>query len=147
MGLILGSRHPQTSLTTRSLLGIRGQQHVESFGRGEHSQYNEVMKIKVIVHDAEEGGYWAEVPAIPGCATQGETFEELLRNLYEAVEGCLSVDVSQVPVHRRRSDFSACPWQSSIEDRIASPLHEAGRSYRERSLIAIMYQQMKLKKC
>ncbi len=51
------------------------------------------MKIKVVVHDAEEGSYWAEVPAIPGCATQGETFEELLRNLYEAVEGCLSVDV------------------------------------------------------
>jgi predicted RNase H-like HicB family nuclease len=56
------------------------------------------MKIKVVVHDAEEGGFWAEVPAIPGCATQGETFEELLRNLYEAVEGCLSVDVSQVQV-------------------------------------------------
>lgn len=51
------------------------------------------MKIKVIVHEAEEGGYWAEVPAIPGCATQGETFEELLKNLYEAVEGCLSVNV------------------------------------------------------
>ncbi len=28
------------------------------------------MKLKVIVHDAEEGGYWAEVPAIPGCATR-----------------------------------------------------------------------------
>jgi len=56
------------------------------------------MKIKVVVHNADEGGYWAEVPAIPGCATQGETFEELLRNLYEAVEGCLSVDVSQVQV-------------------------------------------------
>ena len=51
------------------------------------------MKLKVIVHEAEEGGYWAEVPAIPGCATQGETFEQLLHNLYEAVEGCLSVDV------------------------------------------------------
>jgi predicted RNase H-like HicB family nuclease len=51
------------------------------------------MKLKVIIHEAEEGGYWAEVPSIPGCATQGETFEELLRNLYEAVEGCLSVDV------------------------------------------------------
>jgi len=51
------------------------------------------MKIKVIVHEAEEGGYWAEVPAIPGCATQGDSFEELLQNLYEAVEGCLSVDV------------------------------------------------------
>jgi predicted RNase H-like HicB family nuclease len=56
------------------------------------------MKIKVIVHEAEEGGYWAEVPAIPGCATQGETFEELLQNLYEAVEGCLSVDVEARPV-------------------------------------------------
>ena len=52
------------------------------------------MKIKVIVHKAEEGGYWAEVPSIPGCATQGETFEELLQNLYEAVEGCLSVDIA-----------------------------------------------------
>jgi predicted RNase H-like HicB family nuclease len=54
------------------------------------------MKLKVVVHEAEEGGYWAEVPAIPGCATQGETFEELLKNLYEAVEGCLSVDVEQI---------------------------------------------------
>jgi predicted RNase H-like HicB family nuclease len=51
------------------------------------------MKLKVVVHEAEEGGYWAEVPAIPGCATQGETFEELLKNIYEAVEGCLSVDL------------------------------------------------------
>lgn len=54
------------------------------------------MKIKVVVHEAEEGGYWAEVPAIPGCATQGDTFEELLKNLYEAVEGCLSVDVEKL---------------------------------------------------
>jgi predicted RNase H-like HicB family nuclease len=51
------------------------------------------MKIKVVVHEAEEGGYWAEVPSIPGCATQGETFEELLQNSYEAVEGCLSIDI------------------------------------------------------
>ena len=50
------------------------------------------MKMKIIVHNAVEGGYWAEVPAIPGCATQGETFEELLKNLQEAIEGCLSVD-------------------------------------------------------
>jgi predicted RNase H-like HicB family nuclease len=56
------------------------------------------MKIKVVVHDAEEGGFWAEVPAIPGCATQGETFEELLRNLYEAVEGCLTVDITNVKI-------------------------------------------------
>jgi predicted RNase H-like HicB family nuclease len=54
------------------------------------------MKLKIIIHEAEEGGYWAEVPSIPGCATQGETFEELLNNLYEAVEGCLSVDVKNL---------------------------------------------------
>ena len=53
------------------------------------------MKIKVVVHEADEGGYWAEVPSIPGCATQGETFEELLQNLYEAIEGCLSVDIDE----------------------------------------------------
>ena len=53
------------------------------------------MKLEVVIHEAEEGGYWAEVPAIPGCATQGETFEELLENLREAIEGCLSVDVEK----------------------------------------------------
>ena len=55
------------------------------------------MKLKVIVHEAEEGGFWAEVPSIPGCSTQGENFEELLHNLYEAVEGCLSVDITPIP--------------------------------------------------
>jgi len=53
------------------------------------------LKIKVVVHEAEEGGYWAEVPAIPGCATQGETLEELMKNVHEAVEGCLSVEVEE----------------------------------------------------
>ena len=56
------------------------------------------MKLQVIIHDAEEDGYWAEVPAIPGCATQGDTMEELLQNLYEAVEGCLSIDIDQTTV-------------------------------------------------
>ena len=55
------------------------------------------MKLKVIVHDAEEGGFWVEVPSIPGCVAQGESFDELLTNLYEAVEGCLAVDLSTVP--------------------------------------------------
>ena len=50
------------------------------------------MKLKVVMYQADEGGYWAEVPSIPGCATQGESFEELLTNLYEAIEGCLSVE-------------------------------------------------------
>jgi predicted RNase H-like HicB family nuclease len=46
------------------------------------------------VHEAEEGGFWAEVPAIPGCVSQGETMDELLRNIHEAIEGCLSIDVA-----------------------------------------------------
>jgi predicted RNase H-like HicB family nuclease len=56
------------------------------------------MKLKIVLHPAEEGGYWAEVPAIPGCATQGETFEDLLANLYEAIEGCLSVSVETIHI-------------------------------------------------
>jgi predicted RNase H-like HicB family nuclease len=44
------------------------------------------MIIKAIVHKAEEGGFWAEVPALPGCLTQGETKEEIQQNLLEAIE-------------------------------------------------------------
>jgi len=58
------------------------------------------MKLKVVIHKAEEGGYWAEVPSIPGCATQGETMEELIQNLYEAVEGCLAVDVKKIKLNK-----------------------------------------------
>ena len=50
--------------------------------------------IKAVVHKAEEGGYWAEVPALSGCATQGETVEEVAANLCEAIEGCLCADIA-----------------------------------------------------
>jgi predicted RNase H-like HicB family nuclease len=60
----------------------------------DYRQNGAKMKIKVVVHEAEEGGYWAEVPGIPGCATQGESMEELMLNLREAIEGCLSVEVA-----------------------------------------------------
>jgi predicted RNase H-like HicB family nuclease len=56
------------------------------------------MKLKVIIHEAEEGGYWAEVPSIPGCATQGDTFDELLSNIHEAVEGCMTVDIENISI-------------------------------------------------
>jgi predicted RNase H-like HicB family nuclease len=52
------------------------------------------LNVKVIVHEAEEGGYWAEVPAIPGCASQGETVEELMKNVQEAIEACLPFETS-----------------------------------------------------
>ena len=59
------------------------------------------MKLKVIVHEAEEGGYWAEVPAIPGCVTQAESHDELLKNLHEAIEGCLSVDIKNIEISKK----------------------------------------------
>jgi predicted RNase H-like HicB family nuclease len=47
------------------------------------------MKIKAVIHEAEEGGYWAEVPSLPGCVTQGESMQELEANLHEAIEAWL----------------------------------------------------------
>jgi len=47
------------------------------------------MKLSAIIHVAEEGGFWAEVPALPGCVAQGETRAELEANLHEAIEGWL----------------------------------------------------------
>ena len=44
------------------------------------------MKVTAVVHKADEGGFWAEVPSLPGCRTQGETMNELKANLREAVE-------------------------------------------------------------
>ena len=58
------------------------------------------MTLQVIVHDAEEGGYWAEVPALPGCATQGETLEELEFNIKDAIAGCLAVSEEEAARER-----------------------------------------------
>jgi len=55
------------------------------------------MNIKVVVHEAEEGGFWAEVPALPGCASQGETMDELIANVREAIADGLE---AEVPAHR-----------------------------------------------
>ena len=53
--------------------------------------YNRRMKIRAIIHPAEEGGYWAEVPALPGCITEGDTMEEVVANLKDAIAGWLEV--------------------------------------------------------
>ena len=49
------------------------------------------MKLKALIHPAEEGGFWAEVPALPGCVSEGDTFEETVANIREAMEGWLDV--------------------------------------------------------
>ena len=70
-----------------------------SFGAGKDepgarvgvSEFREAhMNVKVVVHAAEEGGFWAEVPALPGCVSQGETMDELLANMREAIQAWLA---------------------------------------------------------
>jgi predicted RNase H-like HicB family nuclease len=50
------------------------------------------MRVKFVVHEAEEGGFWAEVPALPGCVSQGETMDELLANIGEATQAWLETE-------------------------------------------------------
>jgi predicted RNase H-like HicB family nuclease len=50
-----------------------------------------MSKFAVVVHAEPTGGYWGEVPALPGCYSQGETVDELLVNLREAIAGVLEV--------------------------------------------------------
>lgn len=61
------------------------------------------MNLKVIVHEAEEGGFWAEVPSIKGCMTEGDTMEELMANLQDAVSACLSVDLDKTEFDAKSS--------------------------------------------
>lgn len=49
------------------------------------------MSYKVVVHSEPTGGFWAEVPALPGCVSQGETRAELEENIREAITGYLAV--------------------------------------------------------
>jgi len=60
------------------------------------------VKLKVFVHDAEEGGFWAEISALAGCVSEGETLKETLENIREAAEGWL-----QVADNRARQDPQA----------------------------------------
>lgn len=70
------------------------------------------MTFTVIVHDAEEGGYWAEVPELPGCGSQGETLDELERNVKEAIAMCLMAHFEDVGPHMPRP---VRRWEVPIE--------------------------------
>ena len=45
----------------------------------------------VVIHEEPTGGFWGEVPALPGCYSQGKSVDELLANLREAIAGVLEV--------------------------------------------------------
>lgn len=64
------------------------------------------MNIKVRIHEAEEGGFWAEVPALPGCVSQGETLDETIANIREAITGWLDADVTPAAPGERVLDLA-----------------------------------------
>lgn len=56
-----------------------------------------IDKYSVITHQAEEGGYWAEVIELPGCVSQGETEVELIQNIREAIQAILEANDEEPP--------------------------------------------------
>lgn len=66
---------------------------------------NNVLNFTVVIYQDEDGLFVAEAPAIPGCHTQGETYEEVLRNIAEAIRLCLKV-AAHDPVYREHIDMS-----------------------------------------
>ena len=83
------------------------------------------MKLKVVLHPAEEGGFWAEVPALPGCVSEGETVEEVLTNIREAAEGWLIVAAERVAAAARPMS-----WRSRCEIPVGAALLSRPRSPR-----------------
>jgi predicted RNase H-like HicB family nuclease len=69
------------------------------------------MEYSILVHKAEEGGFWSEVPALPGCLSQGETVEETIANTKEAIEliiSCLREDKREIPVEEEFTVHRVC---------------------------------------
>ena len=63
-----------------------------------------MIKIDYIIHTDPKGGYWAEVPDIPGCVTEAETLEELEKRVRDAAEGCLWAYLEQM---RQQTNLSS----------------------------------------
>ncbi len=59
------------------------------------------MKFKVVLEEAEEGGYVVYVPSLPGCVSQGETRDEALENIREAIEVYLDIDDAEIEAEIR----------------------------------------------
>lgn len=68
------------------------------------------MRIKVVIHKAEEGGYWAEVPALRGCYSQGETLPEVKANIREAIELYLDTSYESVEPVKEGDEILELDW-------------------------------------
>lgn len=81
----------------RIIESLKGE--VESMGRDRKYKVKVARKsYQVVLHpDLEDGGYWVECPALPGCASQGDTVEEALAMAKDAIEGHLQVLAETAP--------------------------------------------------
>ena len=70
------------------------------------------LQFKVLVEQDEDGWFVASAPAIPGCHTQGKTYEEVIKNIKEAIELCLEV-AQDDPSYRDKIDWSESEEGSS----------------------------------
>ena len=66
------------------------------------------MKFKVVLEEAEEGGYVVYVPSLPGCVSQGETRDEALENIMEAIEVYLDIDDAEIEAEIKRKEGGGC---------------------------------------
>ena len=83
-------------------------------------QQYRLVTLKVLIHKAEEGGYWAEVPALPGCVSQGETADDVRANVHEAIEGWLLAEEGTTqPGHGSHHVFT----MAGRRERIVIPIH------------------------
>ena len=62
-------------------------------------------KWRIEIHEAEEGGYWGEVPALPGCASDGATKDECFKNVLEALQGCLETYL-EMALEKARASYT-----------------------------------------
>ncbi len=74
---------------------------------GDHTSPETTSTFTVIVRSAPEGGYWAEVLELPGCATQGETKAELFDNVIEAIGAC--IEAGSIPESVEDSEIWRMP--------------------------------------
>lgn len=65
-----------------------------------------ILKYTVVFEPADEGGFVASVPALPGCVTQGETYEEAVKMVKDAISGylaVLNVNKQEIPTENEES--------------------------------------------
>jgi predicted RNase H-like HicB family nuclease len=64
---------------------------VTHFVLATRAKMNVWRQYAIVIHQEPEGGFWAEVPALPGCYSQGETVDELMENIREPISGVLDL--------------------------------------------------------